>query len=175
MKWFLANDKTYVNNTLDFVRCESDHINVLFPSRFPSKINVPHRLCHTAKSIRDFQSLGEKQKKEKLKTQNESITNKSPVTYPSHVCISLRLRYVLDRTKNENRKQIIAEGFNHLIREAIRARADSFRNNTFHSFQHLSGFLVDSKTNKISYTLHEVNLRNWDSRNVANNYFFPSN
>ena len=126
LHWLQLNDPQRYKTRFDFSWCEDSILNSLFPSKFGGRNRIPISHRHTVKSIRQFQELGNKQQLYLLK--QEIIR---PVPFISEMdhypCLGLSTSYLTQGITNENRKEIILEGFTHPIRDAIRMRADNMR------------------------------------------------
>ena len=75
-------------------------------------------------------------------------------------CLGLSTSYLTQCIANENRKEIILEGFTHLIREAIRMRADNMRDKLFPEYyMGVHGIIISNGTVRLILKEFDEKLR----------------
>ena len=120
--WLRNNDRRFFEEGLDYVRLDDISIKLLFSPIFDYGyvITVGHQ--HKPKKICAFHRLGRKQ--QQLVIDADNINNK-PVQIPTSLsCFGLRIQNLCQTTCNDKNKQAVIDGYGHLVRQAIRSRAD---------------------------------------------------
>jgi hypothetical protein len=133
--WIRKHEINYFDRGLDFLWLDNMSLKELFPLHKKDFGHViPFEYRHTSKKIREFQRMGVMQQKlivEKDKSSN--VYNNQPVVDASpSLCFGLRNPDLCEMTYSDDKKVSITNGYNHLVREALRKRADIISDNTYH-------------------------------------------
>ena len=81
-------------------------------------------------SIREFQQYGNKQQ---LHLIDQEHAHPPPFVQEkkTYTCLGIRIQYLAQTVTDISRTQLIVDGYSHLIRQAIRARADNIRDGIY--------------------------------------------
>ena len=170
LSWMQSQDKKRFKSCLDFVQCDDSTLIHLFPSKFGSSNRIPISYRHTALSIRKFQELGNKQQ---LQLNNLD----TPCPFPSipeqksYPCLGIQVQNLAQTVVNESR-QNIRDGYGHLVREAIRSRADNIRDELYlEYYTGIHGILLSKGS--VRLLLKEMNNQMY-SKDVTEMFYFTS-
>ena len=152
--WFQLHDTQRFNACFDFARCDDKTLASLFPSKFGGRNRIPASHRHTAKTIRIFQELRNSQQLHLIDEQTIYLPPLVPILKKSP-CIGIRIQYLVQNVSVENRVDNIQYGYVHLIREAIRTRADNIRDELFPDYyMGVQGIIISNK--EVRLVLYEV-------------------
>ena len=161
----------HFNACFDFARCDNETLASLFPSKFGGRNRIPVSYRHTAAAIRQFQELGNRQQTN-LITQDDASPAPLLPELKNYPCLGLSVQYLVKNVVNETRKATIFDGYCHLIREAIRSKADNIRDQLYPEYcMTVQGIIVSN--NNVRLILNEMNTQLHTSV-VRDNFYFSS-
>ena len=105
-------------------------------------------------SIRQFQEFGNKQQLFLIE-QEDAPRIPELKTYS---CFGISIHFLVQNVVNESKKGKIVDGYGHLIREAIRSRADNIRDELFPEYyMGIHGIIISN--NAVRLILNEVDTK----------------
>ena len=144
LQWLLSHHIQHYETRLDFSRCEDAVLISLFPSKYGECNRIPMPYRHTAAAIRQFQKFGNRQQTN-LITQDDASPAPLLPELKNYPCLGLSVQYLVKNVVNETRKATVFDGYCHLIREAIRSRADNIRDQLYPEyFMIVQGIIVSN-------------------------------
>jgi len=144
--WMKANDGRRFKQ-LDFINCSNTTLFTLFPSnRNKHDHPIPAHVRHSARDIRRFRLCGS--------TQQLHIIA-SPPPPPRNLfstsdmkCMGLPLSFISALSPN---KDVMAIGYNNIIREAMRKRIDLIRDGIHPDLHHHHGVVLHKNNNALCF------------------------
>ena len=157
---------------MDFSRLDDQSIKKIIPPYNDQGFVIPNSHRHKLSQIRSFHRMGKNQQNEVVGNDPSSYPiNNKPAPYPSYsCCIGINCHDLCSRTLSEENKKSVTDGYAHLIREALRKRADLLRDNILRKYHRERGVLVNK--NEV-FVLKEID-RVWFDPKSYNNFYFVS-
>ena len=158
------------NNLLDFVSCSNEIIFNLFSlQKIDKDFPIPLVKKHTAKEIREFRRLGIEQQEIRssafVSSCDDQIIN-------SYKCFGINLPYLKENTLAKS-YDVIDQGYESVIREAIHRRGDIIRDMTHNNYFKESGVILNKTNQKVILVLQEQPFLYKVSK-VRDGFFFKS-
>ena len=148
---------------MEVIRNESSYLIVgfiklpMFPSKFGGYNIIPFSYRHTAVDIRQFQELGNMQQLQLIEKVNTDLSPLIPKQY-TYSCLGITIHYLVHNVADKERKREIMKAYAHLIREAIRSRADNIRDETYPSYyMGIHGIIISN--NAVRLILDELDFK----------------
>ena len=155
LSWIQSHDQQRYRTCLDFARCKESVLRTLFPPKFGGNNIIPVSHRHSVTDIRHFQELGNKQQLYLIAQDNASPAPLLP-ELKNYLCLGLSVQYLVQNVVNETRKTAILDGYCHIIREAIRSRADNIHDQLYHEY-YMSVQVIIVSNNSVHLILNEMN------------------
>ena len=158
------------NNLLDFVSCSNEIIFNLFSlQKIDKDFPIPLVKKHTAKEIREFRRLGIEQQEIRssafVSSCDDQIIN-------SYKCFGINLPYLKENTLAKS-YDVIDQGYESVIREAIHRRGDIIRDMTHNNYFKEPGVILNKTNQKVVLVLQEQTFLHKVSK-VRDGFFFKS-